>query len=90
MKKVCMLIILLSIGCAKKKETTYVTGPTVTQNCTVAQDSGSAVITCPDGTTVTLPPTVVIQTETVEVPVIVEVPSECGDDHSHDHGSQDD
>lgn len=86
MKKLLVTAIIFGLGCAES-ETKLIDKPIlVTKNCTVEQVDSSAVITCPDGTSITLPPNVVIQTETIEIPVIVEVPVNC---HHHGHNNHD-
>lgn len=75
------------LGCAKVK-TTYPKNTVTVQNCTVETVDGSANITCPDGTTIVLPPTVLIQT--VEVPVLVEVPTECHPNNGNHYGQDED
>lgn len=87
MKKVYLITTLIVLVACAESKTKLVDKPIlVTKNCTVTQVEDSAVITCPDGTSITLPPNVVIQTETVEIPVIVEVPGDCHDDNGNHNG----
>lgn len=65
------IFLLNCVGCGEKTDTTV-----VTQFCTVVKNDADAVITCPDGSTVTLPPQIINEMiETIiEVPVIIYVP----------------
>jgi hypothetical protein len=83
---ILMGLVILAAGCGKSKMKTN----TVTQFCTITQQSDNSVlIECPNGTSMTVPPQVVTVTNTitVEVPVIVEVPKDCGDEDSRDHNN---
>ena len=84
------LILILSLGLtACAQEVAFTSMQPVLQKCTVSSDGqNNEVLTCPDGTTLILPPNTVI--ETVEVPVIVEVPANCrNDEGNEDHDDND-
>lgn len=69
-----LLFVMFTFGCAKKKDT-LVTTQIVTEFCSVERVNNEALISCPDGSTVTLPPQIINETieRIVEVPVIIEI-----------------
>lgn len=80
---VLLAVFLLNAGCAGSD---VLKTKIVVQNCTVVpMPDGFTLINCPDGSKISVPPQVIINTETVEVPVIIEVPQDCGLGH-HDNG----
>lgn len=62
-----LLFLINMIGCGPKTDTTF-----VTQMCSVVKYQNEAVISCPDGSTVTLPPDVISEI-VFETPIIIEV-----------------
>jgi hypothetical protein len=71
-----LVFLIFTAGCSKdgaEMATTVVT-------CTVTQDKlSNGIITCQDGTVITVPPNVINNEITIEVPVYVEVPKgNCG------------
>lgn len=87
-----LLVVMFTIGCGEKKTVMGVNNVPVVQNCTVSTQDSNLVVTCPDGTSITLPANVIVNnTETiVEVPVIVAVPVKCKEHHNHGHHNEND
>lgn len=52
------LFLFNTIGCAPKEEGIY-----ITQNCSVTKYDSTAVISCPDGTEITLEPELVVDSQ---------------------------
>jgi hypothetical protein len=66
-----VVAMLLASGCGKKTETDTIVQ---TENCTVFKSGTDAVIECPDGSSVTVPATV-INNEIITIrPVVIQVP----------------
>lgn len=87
MKTLLIIIALTTILACQKKVEMQTRGG---QDCT-AQISqyNEIIVTCPDGTELILPPEVNTVTEIVEVPVYVNVPSECKKPKKrHNHGNK--
>jgi hypothetical protein len=68
-----LIAMFLTTGCGNNEDTHTET----TFNCSVEQDfEGNGVITCPDGSTVTVEPQVITNT-IVSTPVVIRVPRNC-------------
>jgi hypothetical protein len=80
MKKILLACIFLA-GCARGNNTII-----ETEFCTVSKVASDAVISCPDGTELILPPNIIREEIITEVPITIFVPKKCGKEHDKDKG----
>lgn len=83
LNRIIFLLFVLSIVACDSAEL----GAHKPKDCTAVINSYNEItVTCPDGTSLTLPPEIVTVTETVEVPVFVTVPGQCGNGNGNGNG----
>jgi hypothetical protein len=67
---ILLLLVVVLFGCAKPETETIVN----VEDCSVSQNGTDAIITCPDGTEVTLPAQFIDREVVIISPVMIQVP----------------
>lgn len=86
LNRIILLLFVLSIVACDTAEL----GTHKPKDCTAVINSYNEItVTCPDGTSLTMPPEIVTITETVTVPVYINVPGNCspGNGNGHDNSN---